>query len=523
MKHHKCSKVNLKSIFIYPFTMSFLLIILLLIGCSSNPYKLSTDETSYPITKVESDKSQEKSTAPIKTADAATTVEVQVLPFGTPDVQWQMTGYLERTSEDGKKITVLLYRNEDKEGGESKAYLEYNGKTAELGIINNIGPEDLFVYWQDVTSDNTEELIIRGETGASALTTRILRYDNEKAVWLMLLEENNLEFIELDENPGLEAVATSTGSIPPFVKIYNWNGKAFQGLDAAAATSNDYATLVDNYPIYWIIAGNIKGGKAADQHYYAYRSSTFSEYPEAFALQAVQKGKAFNNNFELIIGNNGTIDLNGDGKADAVNLNCEPGSNDFTLSVNDCTVKGTGNNLDGVMYVCDIDSSDKYKEIAITESGPSGDYATYFYFYDGENLNLMGTIQGTETCINMTGSGSFTTNTRGEIIQTWYFTDVYKLSSDHKLENVPQDSYDMNILVTVVKAMKLQMSRTDATVSLELQPGQIINMAECDNKNWCLIKTSDGKEGWFETEGFDTIKGTQLHVSDCFSGLSYAG
>lgn len=45
MKHHKCGKLILKSELIYPFTMTFLLIAILLIGCNSNPYKLWTDET----------------------------------------------------------------------------------------------------------------------------------------------------------------------------------------------------------------------------------------------------------------------------------------------------------------------------------------------------------------------------------------------------------------------------------------------------------------------------------------------
>lgn len=59
------------------------------------------------------------------------------------------------------------------------------------------------------------------------------------------------------------------------------------------------------------------------------------------------------------------------------------GGYSYMLRVNGSSVSGTGDNLDGVMYISGLDKKDKLKEIAITESGPSVDYATAFYFYNG--------------------------------------------------------------------------------------------------------------------------------------------
>ena len=45
-------------------------------------------------------------------------------------------------------------------------------------------------------------------------------------------------------------------------------------------------------------------------------------------------------------------------------------------------------------YVTDINAYDDSLEIAVLDDGPSGDYVTYFYRYDGNTLEFAGEVTG---------------------------------------------------------------------------------------------------------------------------------
>lgn len=216
------------------------------------------------------------------------------------------------------------------------------------------------------------------------------------------------------------------------------------------------------------------------------------------------------------------IDLNGDKKTDSIKFECEPGDSNFTLNINGSTFTGNGDNLDGSIFLCNIDKDDKYKELAITESGPSDDSATHFFYYDGKEIVPMGRVQGSGYSIKIDGSGVFTTSTRGEILQTWFYTDKYRLSKEHKLENIPQEMYTMNTVVTVRKPISLKKDKNDSSETLDLAPFDIVLIRASDNKEWCLVEDSSGNKGWLQIEGFYNIKGTDLTASDVFGGLCFA-
>ncbi|AIQ65065.1 hypothetical protein PSTEL_20020 [Paenibacillus stellifer] len=225
-------------------------------------------------------------------------------------------------------------------------------------------------------------------------------------------------------------------------------------------------------------------------------------------------------NFKKVEGMKTTLDLNGDGKKDTVTLKSTAGGDSYTLTVNKSSVSGTGDNLDGVMYICDLDSKDKYKEIAITESGPSDDYSTYFYSYNGRKLIYMGRVQGAEHVIKVNGSGKLVTKTRGDILQTWFYSDEYSLSASRKLVHIPRTYYKMNTIVTVKKQLKLQKSPTNSGTAAILKGGEKAVITETDNQKWCAVVTKDGVKGWVAVSGFSRING--IEASEYFDGLSYA-
>ena len=225
-------------------------------------------------------------------------------------------------------------------------------------------------------------------------------------------------------------------------------------------------------------------------------------------------------NFKKVEGNKLLTDLNGDGKKDSVKLDCISGSDEYTLTVNNSSISGTGCNMDGVMYIFDIDIKDKYKEIAISESGPSSDNCTYLYYYNGNKLIFMGRVEGSDYALKISGSGTFTTKTRGNLLQTWFYTDQYKLSSSHKLVHIPHKLYKMNTFVTLKIQLKLHKSPTDMSTALVLKPGEKVLITDTDNKKWCAIETSKGVKGWFAVGNFGDINGKI--GSDIFDGLCYA-
>ena len=227
-------------------------------------------------------------------------------------------------------------------------------------------------------------------------------------------------------------------------------------------------------------------------------------------------------------------DLNSDGIQDKIILTLEDSyHNKYALQVNDLIIDTLGDNIEPNFNIIDIDASDKYKEIAVSEYGPSSDDATTFYFFNGKEIIPMGKIGGFfgiyysygndamgEMKIN--GSGEISTRTRGKILQTWFYQDEFRLSDKHLLLNVPKDLYKMNTEVEVIKEISLQKSRNDTAAVLSLKPGEKATIVSSDNRTWCLVRNDEGETGWFAVVGYDTIKNIGLSASEVFNGLCHA-
>jgi len=223
-------------------------------------------------------------------------------------------------------------------------------------------------------------------------------------------------------------------------------------------------------------------------------------------------------------------DLNGDGKKDRIRLNItDEYSNEYRLQVNDVHIFGAGQNVEARFSIVDIDTGDNLKEIAVSEYGPSSDEKTAFYVYDGEKLSFIGEIEGFYSSlpelwqtVKFDGSGRLVTRTRGRILHTWFYKDYYKLDENHRLKHIPQDLYEMNAKVEVVREVSLQKSPEDPEEALTLKKGEMVTIVGSDNKEWCLVENSQGQKGWFALDGYNTVRGTGLSADEIFSGLCHA-
>ena len=232
-----------------------------------------------------------------------------------------------------------------------------------------------------------------------------------------------------------------------------------------------------------------------------------------------------------------TADLNGDGKAESIILMVKKNPNigevnAVELHVEDKMLAYEGEMIDPMFKVVDILNTDKYLEIAISEEGPSSDFATVFYRYDGMNLKELGKISGflgkypgsdSLGSIILDHSGIVRTKTRGEILQTWFYNDSYLLNENDELVKVKQDSYEMNTEVEVIKEITLKKSKGSDDGGITLKVGEKVMIDQTDNISWCRVTNSEGETGWFEVKNFYEIVGSEgMNADEFFLGLSFA-
>ncbi|WP_427339493.1 YARHG domain-containing protein [Caloranaerobacter sp. DY30410] len=216
------------------------------------------------------------------------------------------------------------------------------------------------------------------------------------------------------------------------------------------------------------------------------------------------------------------VDINGDGKTERILFKLE-NMNSYKLYINDLVIEGELVYSSKYFAIVDIDKNDNFKEIIISDYGPSDDYVSYFYCYDGQNIIKMGQTEGLfEYGIKIDGAGKFSARTRGKILQTWFFDKYYTLSKEHKLIEVPQDIYITDYDVFVKKPIKLLRSRNNSDDYFVLHEGHKATIVGTDDKEWCLVETSTGERGWFAVDKFSIIRSEGLDVYKIFAGLCYA-
>lgn len=147
-----------------------------------------------------------------------------------------------------------------------------------------------------------------------------------------------------------------------------------------------------------------------------------------------------------------SVDLNKDGHLDKIIYKND--EHNFELVVNNVSINGTGLELLNSFAVVDINSKDNYKEIIVSEYGASNDFLSRYYYYDGENIIKMGETQGIfEYGISIDGFGKIIAPNRAAILQTWFYNKDFKLNSNHKIIEVPQEIYKTNSILTVKKIL----------------------------------------------------------------------
>ncbi|RYZ37143.1 MAG: hypothetical protein EOO71_29155 [Myxococcaceae bacterium] len=210
------------------------------------------------------------------------------------------------------------------------------------------------------------------------------------------------------------------------------------------------------------------------------------------------------------------VDLDGDGKPDAVSLT--PGADGkFTLNVGAATVHGNaaGNEVSGFTVV-DLDTGDKWKELLVHSVGDvDDDHRFFLYGYDGKGVKALGDVRA---LTEAKGNGIVLVDTW---MGFWHRREKYALDRKAwKLNLVPQELYAVGVEATVKKSFPLAQARTgSAVVATTAQGSKVQVMAasvpakgDADDV-WYLVRSSSGLLGW--------VRGKAL--VECTEGLPLAG
>ncbi len=204
------------------------------------------------------------------------------LKKATPPEGWSLSeDVVVKDAGNREQIIIKLYLNigttptssSKPLTGEVLAFLEDGKDLYEIGNISNYGIIKTEIISQDLNKDGINEIVIKGQLGASSSLFKVIGLEATSGKWVQLLDTNHTEVIDLDADGYMELVTTSVGSLPPFVFIYMWYGDHYEKLDVAEATGNEYANLINRG------TGNIvfESGNKNSKHFYSYKNGELIE------------------------------------------------------------------------------------------------------------------------------------------------------------------------------------------------------------------------------------------------------
>ena len=257
--------------------------------------------------------------------------------------------------------------------------------------------------------------------------------------------------------------------------------------------------------------------------------------------------KAGQVSLEVAFGTTAKQDLNGDGSLDTIesSLKIVDYMPVITMSINGTDVSGVVANDDSywtdaiqeAYYLVDLDTSDRYVEIAIGDHGFSDDPITCFYRYDGTTLKYMGEVYdliGSYGTVKLGGDGIVEANYRQGLIETLNVRMEYQVTADGKLALVEKDWYEPDYSY-VEEDWRYHDILQDVTVYTDndvnsdkvvLKAGSgKVSFPANDNESWVQVETAEGKLYYLHMVDYLVCEsnGQELYVYDIFANLILVG
>lgn len=225
-----------------------------------------------------------------------------------------------------------------------------------------------------------------------------------------------------------------------------------------------------------------------------------------------------------------TVDLNGDGEKEEICFIPYGDSGEYSWEFESLTINGEefkdkvyetefyNDNLDPDFYcITDIDAYDDMLEIAIMDWGPSADYYTSFFRYDGSNLEFIGRMTGMvydsgtgSSDMTFSGDGTVGSYVRLSVLQTWFAPAIWRPCGEGNFELIPQELYypiqqgtpenpGYGTDVTVLKPVAAYSAADTGSERQVLTEGTTLKIVATDNIQWVLVE-QDGNELWLHLD-----------------------
>lgn len=218
---------------------------------------------------------------------------------------------------------------------------------------------------------------------------------------------------------------------------------------------------------------------------------------------------AYSDYYKVPVGETITMDLNGDGKPEQITSKGTQAQdwgmtnkvyNQIEFSVGDQTLSLESAEWDSFLYIVDIDKDDNYKEIVVYDYGPSNDPVDYYYYYNGNKIEFMGSVQGHINENNDIEDGVLHAKIRNDILDTHYYDLDYHLDDNHHLVAEPRAYYEVNIPMRTVESMILYTEPGSGDVCNDIQKNEMLTAYKVDFNDYVYVTLENGKKGWIDGE-----------------------
>jgi hypothetical protein len=190
-------------------------------------------------------------------------------------------------------------------------------------------------------------------------------------------------------------------------------------------------------------------------------------------------------------------DLDGDGKPETLAVQWDVDKGGFTLKVGSASVQAkTEDPNEGGLEIVDLDSGDKWKDIAITTGQTDGDHRVFLYGFDGKTLKPLGEVHA---LTEAKGNGIILSDSW---MGFWNKRDKYVLDRPAwKIRAVRQPLYAVGAECKVKQSFAIVQGRGDKTPVATLAQDSRIQVLAADTsgrpgEELYLVKSSTGLLGW---------------------------
>ena len=218
-------------------------------------------------------------------------------------------------------------------------------------------------------------------------------------------------------------------------------------------------------------------------------------------------------------------DLNGDGVLEKITYSINLDKFKVSIRVNDEIGEERMYAPLSNFAIVNINPSDQYREIIISDNGPSSDLTSFYYYFNGKHLIYMGRTDGTiARGIDIQDKGSFKAMILSKFLHTMPLESTYELTSDHKLLQL-DEIYEVDYQLFLVGPLQVYEKRDEQSTSAILEEGQVVHLTASDNRAWCQIKVENGLNYWFRVSMWKNViisEGKEHLPSAIFDGLVFA-